>query len=673
MKERKLTFSHIVIGILAVLTLLLFFLSGQTARYDLKAGDICPDDIYASRSVVDRLYTEKLRDAAASKVGNQYTIDSAVEQNSKMALGGFLADIRALRSAPSRSDADIAAFEAKHSFSVAAEPIASLLLSSDGEFDSFAKEVERIRSEVLTEGVTDQAVGEALAQEKLNESGLSNRMKEVATTILPQYISVNKTVDATKTEQEKERARQSVADVAYQKNQVIARKGEILTDNQIAMMSDLGLLLSGISVNVKLMAGLVLLTLFLFGIFLLFCEKYQSEILKNREMALLYAIVYGGTLILSFVLAKVSEVSNYLLPILVGGALLALFFDEKTAVVSHIMLSLSLGVFLGNDWTLVSAYLLAGILLVFLLRNTRTQMRIAASVLMSAPVLAAVFVLFGLLESRDGSEILYRIPAGLLNGLLVTVITVGIMPILESLFDVLTPTKLNDLANPDKRLLKRLLLEAPGTYHHSLTVANLAEAAAERIGANSYLAKVGAYYHDIGKIKNPLLFKENQMYGNPHDDLSPKESASIILSHTVQGVSLAKQYRLPRAVQNIVAEHHGTTSVAYFYHKAVEHEGKENVRMEDYQYAGPIPSSREAAIIMLADSCEAAVRSLDDKTPEGMEKTIRNIIKARMEAGQLSGCALTLEDIETVTLSFLSTLKSYFHERIQYPEEKKDE
>lgn len=671
-RKEKSVFSYIVIGVLLVLTLLLFFLSGQTARYDLEIGDISPDDIYAPRSVVDRVYTEKLRDAAASKVGEQYAIDTAVEQNSKLAFQGFLSDVRTLRSAESRSDADIAAFEAKYGFSVTAEPVASLLLCSDGEFDAFAREVERIRSEVLTEGVTDEEAGEARAHEMVEESTLSGRLKTAAKTLLTEYISVNKKVDEALTAQEKERARESVSDVVYQKNQVIVRKGEILTDNQIAMLEDLGLLLSGISVNAKHTAGIILFTIFIFSFFLLFCEKYQADLLQKRDQAILFAVLYGGTLLLTFVLVKVTEVSNFILPILVGAALLTLFFDEKIALVSHVMLSLSLGIFLGNDWTLATGYLLAGLLLIFCFRNTRTQMRIAISALLSCLILAGIFVLFGLLEGAPGKDILYRIPAGLLNGLLVTVITVGILPILESVFDVLTPTKLNDLSNPDKRLLKRLLLEAPGTYHHSLTVANLAEEAAEKIGANSYLAKVGAYYHDIGKIKNPFLFKENQMYGNPHDDLSPKESASIILSHTAQGLSLAKQYRLPRAVQRIIAEHHGTTSVAYFYHKAVEAEGKDNVRMEDFTYEGPVPSSREAAIIMLADSCEAAVRSLDDKTPEGMEKMVRSIIKSRMESLQLSGCDLSLKDIETITASFLSTFQSYFHERIQYPEEKKE-
>ena len=665
--------SRIVLVLMALLTAILFFLSGQSMRYNLKEGDICPTDIYATWDVTDRIYTEELRAAAEARVGEQYAVDEAVAQNAKTELQNLTSDIRALRKQDAISDGDRAAFEAKYGKSLTDEAVAPLLSCTDSELDQWFSVCDGILDEVFAAGVTDETEGQAAAAAMVDEATLSTRLKNAANVILEDEIVVNKAGNEELTRQEKERARQSVNDVVYQKGQTIARKGDILTDNQIAMMSDLGMLLSGSSVNWKYAAGSAFLALLLNVIFYLYCKKKKPQFLQNKNDMLLFAVVESGVLVVCFVLLHLSEISRFLAPVCVGGMLAVLLFDEKTAVILHVMLSVSAGVFHGMNWSLTATYLVAGLLIIAVFRRSKSQLGIALAGLVSCVILAASFLVFGFLEADGWQELLMRATFGVLNGVFVSVITVGVLPILEAIFDVLTPTKLNDLANPDKRLLKRLLLEASGTYHHSLTVANLASEAADMIGANASLAKVGAYYHDIGKLKNPTYFRENQVYYNPHDDISPKESAEVIMSHPAYGLQLAKQNRLPHAVQNIIAEHHGTTTVAFFYHKAVTEEGEENVNIKDYTYPGPIPSSKEAAIIMLADSCEAAVRSMDEKTPDGMEKTVRKIIKARLDAGQLSGSDLTLRDIETVTNSFLATLGGYFHSRIQYPEEGKHE
>ena len=665
--------SRVFLGLMVLLTAVLFFLSGQSMRYNLKEGDISPSDIYATWDVTDRIYTEELRAAAEARVGEQYAIDEAVAQNAKTELQNLVSDIRALRAQESISDGDRAAFEAKYDRSLSDESMAALLSCTDSELDRWFAVCDEILTEIFAVGVTDEIEGQAAAAAKVEELNLSSRLKNAANVILEDEIVVNKSVDEELTAKEKERARQSVNDVVYQKDQIIVRKGDILTENQIAMMSDLGMLLSGASINWKYVAGSVLLAVLLGSAFYLYCKKAKPEFLRNKSDMLLFAVVYSGVTVVCFVLLHMSEISPFVAPVCVGGMLSALLFDEKTAAVMHGMIAVSAGVFHGMDWSLAAAYLVAGFLIIGVFHRPKSQLRIALSGLISCGILALTFIVFGFLGSAGWQEMLSRLMFGILNGIFVSVITVGVLPILEAIFDVLTPTKLNDLANPDKRLLKRLLLEASGTYHHSLTVANLASEAAEKIGADAYLAKVGAYYHDIGKLKNPTYFKENQVYYNPHDDLAPIESAKVILNHPVYGLQLAKQNRLPKAVQSIIAEHHGTTTVAFFYHKAVTEEGKENVKLADYSYQGPVPSSKEAALIMLADSCEAAVRSMDEKTPEGMEKTVRSIIKARLDGGQLSDSDLTLRDIETITNSFLATLGGYFHSRIQYPEEEKNE
>ncbi|MDO4483395.1 MAG: HDIG domain-containing protein [Clostridia bacterium] len=224
-----------------------------------------------------------------------------------------------------------------------------------------------------------------------------------------------------------------------------------------------------------------------------------------------------------------------------------------------------------------------------------------------------------------------------------------------------------ELSNPNHPLLRRLLLEASGTYHHSIIVANLAEAAAEKIHANPLLARTGAYFHDVGKMKRPLYFKENQIGDNPHDRTDPYVSAAIVTSHTKDGLSLALKHRLPREIQKIIVEHHGNTPVMYFYHKASQLANGKPVDVNDFRYDGPRPSSKESAIVMLADTVEAAVRSMPDPTPQAIDEKIRKLVQGKVDDGQLNDAPLTLRDIDRICVAFASVLNGAFHERIEYP------
>ena len=218
---------------------------------------------------------------------------------------------------------------------------------------------------------------------------------------------------------------------------------------------------------------------------------------------------------------------------------------------------------------------------------------------------------------------------------------------------------------------KMLLLEAPGTYHHSILVANLAEVAAEEVGGNPALARVSAYYHDIGKIKRPVFFKENQIgRDNPHDKINPNLSTLIITSHVKDGIEMAKEYKLPKVIRDAIEQHHGTSLVKYFYITAKNTSEKpEEVKEEDFMYSGPIPQNKEVAILMLADSVEAAVRSINEPTKGKIEEMVNNIIKARLNEGQLDDCDLTLKDLNKIRKSFLKTLGGIYHQRIEYPTE----
>jgi hypothetical protein len=282
---------------------------------------------------------------------------------------------------------------------------------------------------------------------------------------------------------------------------------------------------------------------------------------------------------------------------------------------------------------------------------------------------ALIFAL-GMMSGNAGVETTWLALKGAVGGLLAAVLALGLLPVIESLFHILTPMKLLELSNPNHPVLKRLLIEAPGTYHHSILVGNLAEAAAHDVGANSLLSRVGAFYHDIGKLERPYYFKENQITAeNPHDRLIPAVSASIIRRHSTYGETLGEKHKLPREIIDIILQHHGTTCIKYFYHKACEDSKDGNpVSCTDYSYEGPVPSSREAAIVMLADSVEAAVRSLQEPTKEHILEMVDKIISSKMQEGQLEASELTFKDLGKIKSAFMVVLTGIFHERIEYPD-----
>ena len=260
----------------------------------------------------------------------------------------------------------------------------------------------------------------------------------------------------------------------------------------------------------------------------------------------------------------------------------------------------------------------------------------------------------------------------MLNGVLSGVIVLGLLPVLENSFKIITPYGLAELADHNQPLLKRLQFEAPGTYHHSLMVSNLCEAAAEAVGGNPILARVGAFYHDIGKLKRPLFFVENQSYfgiENPHTKLNPRLSKMVITAHPKDGVELAKEYGLPSIISNFILQHHGEGLASYFYNQAVSEEGIENVKKEQFRYTGPKPNMKETAILMLADAVESAVRSLKTPTNEEIENIIDKIITERLNDGQLSDSPLTLKDLKIIATTFNRILRGMQHNRIKYHED----
>ena len=366
-------------------------------------------------------------------------------------------------------------------------------------------------------------------------------------------------------------------------------------------------------------------------------------------------------------------ISPYLIPLVCSAMLMTILIDYKISLVVNLLNIIFIAIIVGFNPSVVVLSILSVVLGSTGLKKVQQRNDIIYSTIYITGILALLSFTLGMISSNNIKEILIQTGYTAIGILLSGILAVGLLPFFESIFDVVTNIKLLELSNPNQPLMKKLLMEAPGTYHHSMMVANLAEAAAEAVGGNPVVARVGAYYHDIGKTKRPYFFGENQMgKENPHDKITPNLSTLIILSHTKDGLEMAREHKIPKVIQDMIEQHHGTTLVKYFYYKLKNSSDKpEEIKEEDFRYPGPIPSFKESGILMLSDSVEAAVRSINEPTKGKIEEMVNNIINDKLNSRQLVNCDLTLKDIETIRKTFLKTLDGIYHHRIEYPTEKK--
>lgn len=462
--------------------------------------------------------------------------------------------------------------------------------------------------------------------------------------------------------------------ITIHKGQRIVSEGEVVTQDQIEILQYLGYqkaspfaALGGVSV--------FLLLVLVLSIFFL---KYFSQDIYREEKKLfilcltVFVIILLAKLILSVNISDRVEIANLaglLVPVAAGSMLITILLDTRIAVFVTVVLAIFVGIFSDNQlYHAVHAFVggLVGIYSVS--KFTQRLDWVRAGLFIAAANLVSIFAL-GLMNNYTINVILIGMGLGVLNGFFSAIFAYGSLPFFEQAFKITTSVRLMELANPNQPLLKRLLLEAPGTYHHSILVGNLAEAAADAVGADSMLVRVGAYYHDIGKLKRPYFFIENQLGGeNPHSKLTPALSTLIITSHVKDGLSLAQESGIPPEINDFIAQHHGTSLVTYFYHKALELGNHDSIKENDFRYDAPKPQSKEAAIIMLADNVEAAVRSMNTATPGKIEGLVRRIIKERLQDGQLDESALTFKDLDLIAQAFTRILSGIFHTRIEYPE-----
>jgi len=514
-------------------------------------------------------------------------------------------------------------------------------------------------------------------EEELKYTSLDNSLKN-ATTQLGRYAVIqNEFYDPEATEEMRKQTVENIESVKILQGQVIVEEGQLISRD---IHRQLGLV--GVLDNERFIQPFVGLA---FLIFLLLASLYYYfyNLEEKKEMKHTHLMQFSLIFLLSILIMKVISLIDvleyadlfYIFPAAMGAMLIRILINENLAVLVTIITAIC-GSIIFNEGVSGSIHMTVGIYIlcsglagIMFMSNNHHHSKIFMGGLFVAVV--NVIVIFSLSfirnEQYDFKEIGVTIIIALMSGILSAVLTIGLLPFFEAGFGILSSMSLIELSNPNHPLLKKILTEAPGTYHHSIMVANLAESACEAIGANGLLARVGCYYHDIGKTIRPKYFIENQMnMENPHDRLPPEASKNIIMSHVKDGAELLKKHRLPKEIVDIAEQHHGTTLLKFFYYK-VKQSG-EDVTEEEYRYPGPKAQTKESAIVGVADSVEAAVRSMSQPTPEQIEELVRKIISDRLQDNQFNECDLTLKELEKVTNSLCESLKGIFHSRIEYPE-----
>lgn len=675
----------------AVLCLLLM-LAVTPQRYDLKVGDIAPNTITASKDVVDEISTARQQEAAAASVEPTYVYKEGISAEVMQNLQSVLAQATAVQKYGQRvleaAAPDDRQKQKNYQFSEAELKYARSLLTqltlADYQLDTLLRATEEQMTEMCSNltAAVENTMNTTVRETNVNESiqylqqiiGLKtdiDLLQNVVMPILRKVVQPNMVIDQEATDKLRQEARDAVEPVVYKQGQNIVLARERVTANQLEMLRSLGML-DNDTFDLNIYIGAFLLVLLSMMVLLIALILLDPELLASPKKLVLVMLVLCLTMG-ACVLAK--EINPYLTPALLGVMMLTGLIGARAGVAGCLTLTVLVSALLaGGDTSYTSEIVnllfisfISGFLVVIILRRKPYRQQVLLCGLLTGLSNMVIILTIGFMTNNSMGLVMNNALWSALSAVVASVLCIALDALMEAVFRLATPAKLLELSNPNQPILRRLMIEASGTYHHSIIVANLAEAAAETVGANPLLCRAGAYYHDIGKLKRPMYFKENQLGENPHEHTNPYISAAIVTAHTRDGVMLAQQYHLPQEIQDIIIEHHGDTPVMYFYHKALKQADGQAVDIADFRYDGRRPQSKESAIIMLADTVEAAVRSMPDPTPKAIEEFIAKLVRGKIDDGQLNDAPLTLQDVSKICRAFTTVLKGVFHERIEYP------
>lgn len=689
----------VLIGISFLTALLVFvFLydSIATDTYEVELFQLSEETIRAAKTVEDPVSTELERERAAQEVQPSYRYIEEVAGNQEAVIKSLFGYVLEARNSgeedPGPLDQESALAELRETIRVLEQNDNSLQLTDDMLLSLLVLDEEmllRVEREISNQVLT-------VLQEPLREIGVMQarnaaeqeirQNNQIPASVIPAAVAITRTniiqneiINEELTEEQIEQARTSVEPTRILQGQVLIQDGQLI-DREVYRQLELAGMTEQ-DANYRPAVALSLFSLLIGGLLLL---VLQSAKVTGVKKAIRLTIVFGVVLI-SLTMMKLLEVISgnfdvvvdFIYPTALAGILVRLLVDERTAVFVTILLSACAGMmlqsgFAGTFQMDTALYVLFGGLTgIYLIRSEHRSIHILPISLAVGGV-HLLYVAFYLLMNQSqytAGEVGFYAAAAIAAGLLSGTLATGLLPLFELAFGILSTMKLIELSNPNHPLLKKILTETPGTYHHSVMVANLSDAACEAIGANGLLARVGCYYHDIGKTVNPQYFIENQSHGNLHDRLTPEQSRDIILTHGKDGAAILRKHKMPKELVDIAEQHHGTTLLKFFYYKAKEQ--NEDLAEQEYRYVGPKPQSRENAIIMIADSLEAAVRSMNGPSAEKIQKLVDSITEDKLKDGQFDDCDITLKELKKVKAVMCETLNGIFHSRIAYPEDKK--
>ncbi|TDX43001.1 hypothetical protein C7954_11847 [Halanaerobium congolense] len=708
----------VIFFLLIALTLNLDLIPNQV---DLRAGQVSQNDITAPRTItfIDESRTSELRQRAADTAPRVYEEDSTVEEEVLNKVNALFDTIKSEREFfyfnkinlsesetdeqnDSRVEPDqkqgnteknvfgqneidnlnedeineiIKLINSEIDLEISDQNLANLIKLTDSELSELRERAtnliqSKLQSRILPSDLT--SAREDLRQSAM-ELDISREKRLILADLTESVIAANMFLnqEATANRREEAIAEVEAVEKTVRQGEMIVRKGDVVTEADIEILEKLGLQKSGI--NYYNISGRILISLILVLLLGFYFYKYQPDIWDDNSKLLLIELLIFIVVVLAKILTLFhNPFVDYMVPTAMASILLTILIGSDTALITTLFISLLIAPIYDMNFNIVLTSFLAGLIGIFSVSKVKARGDIIRAGLNVSFIL--VFLIGGLSllqQNQDWRNLIWSVGGGIINGLLVGILANGLLPYLEDLFNMTSSVKLLELSNPSQPILKRMLVEAPGTYHHSIIVGNLAETAAEDVGADSLLARAAAYYHDIGKLKRPYFFSDNQFGGeNPHDKTSPNLSALIIKSHVKDGVELAGENGLPSKITDIIKQHHGTNLISYFYQQALQDNKHDDIEKKDFRYDGPKPQSREAAIIMLADITEAAIRSknFNKNNHDRIEGFVRGLVKDKLIENQLDQSNLTLTDLDTIVKSFVKVLTGIYHQRVEYPE-----
>jgi hypothetical protein len=705
----------LVLIVLFLLLVALVFTGRRSYKVALHEGDISLKDIYAPYDFtypgeIDETKTKTLRDKALKGFLPIYDVQADYWDEKRKVLSEFFGELADVKKFKDIDDiARVEKLEGKINLGIEE----SLLLPFLQEDVKFLEEkslsiLDKLSSKIITDAATIDKLVENSKEEiivhdkRLNSEAKISRSdlytkdelkpvieKELAaegigkeelakafTNLLPALLTPNLAYNQEETEARRKALLEGIPPVYNQilvkNNELIVEKGMKVTQTHLLQLEQLAKREMG-NTKIAYLGGVIVLLVIFILMIPAYLSFYRKKIFQDIKNLYLISIIILLTVLLTKLIIG-SPLSNYFIPIAAATMLVTILLDAGVAFMLSIMLSVFAGVIAGNKFDIMVVLLIGSMAGVYFMRGVRRRSQILKAGLFVGLAKFAMICGIGLLNGLEAEVFLKEGYWGIASGIVYSAIVMILLPIFEFLFKITTDITLLELSDLNHPLLKKMVLSAPGTYHHSLIVGNLAEAASDAIGANSLLARVGAYYHDIGKIEKAEYFSENEIsQKSPHEKLTPSMSALVIQSHIKDGIELAKKYNLNKAIIDFIAQHHGTSLIYYFYQRALEKiEDEEKLNEEAFRYPGPRPQTKETAIVLLADAVEASSRTLSDPTPSRIKGLVQKIINNKFIDNQLDDCDLTLQDLNKIAIAFVRILTGIFHTRVEYPEENKN-